>query len=51
VVNFVQLRDMAPDLPIIPVVQGFTPDEYRRCADLYWTLAGVDLTTADRVGC
>jgi hypothetical protein len=50
VVNYVQLRDLAPDLPIVPVVQGYTPDEYRRCVDLYWTLARIDLTTVPRVG-
>ncbi|GAA3242966.1 hypothetical protein ACFO1B_30860 [Dactylosporangium siamense] len=50
VLNYVQLRDLAPDLPIIPVVQGWTPDDYARCVDLYWTLAGIDLSTAGRVG-
>jgi len=50
VTNYVQLRDLAPDLPIIPVVQGWTPEDYARCADLYWSLARVDLTAAARVG-
>jgi hypothetical protein len=50
VVNFAQLRELAPDLPIIPAVQGDSPDSYRRCVDLYDTLIGVDLTTAPLVG-
>lgn len=47
--NFLRLRDHAPDLPIIPVVQGWTVDDYRRCVDLYHQL-GVDLTTTPLVG-
>lgn len=50
VLNYVRLRDLAPDLDIIPAVQGFTIDEYRRCVDLYWSLARVDLTKEPRVG-
>lgn len=50
VLNFLHLRDIAPDLPIIPVVQGFTRDEYLRCADLYWTLGRIDLATEALVG-
>jgi hypothetical protein len=50
VLNFAQLRDIAPDLPFIPVVQGNTPDTYRRCVDLYDRLIGVDLTRAPLVG-
>jgi hypothetical protein len=49
VANFAQLRDLAPDLPFIPVLQGYTSDEYQRCADLY-AAAGIDLTTAPLVG-
>jgi hypothetical protein len=49
VANYLHLRDLAPDLPIIPVVQGWYPHEYLRCADLYQA-AGVDLTRADLVG-
>jgi hypothetical protein len=47
--NYLQLRDLAPDLPIIPVVQGWTTADYLRCADRY-ERAGVDLTTAPLVG-
>lgn len=47
--NFVQLRDLAPDLPFIPVIQGYTTAEYLACVDLY-DRAGVDLTTQPLVG-
>jgi hypothetical protein len=47
--NFVQLRDLAPEVPWTPVVQGYTCAEYLRCVDLY-ERAGVDLTTAPLVG-
>jgi hypothetical protein len=50
VANYGQLCDLAPDLDIIPVVQGDTPDAYQRCRDLYWSMLRVDLTTAPRVG-
>lgn len=39
--NFVRLRQFAPDLPIIPVLQGWRIGDYLRCADDY---AGIDLT-------
>src|SRR5215467_7098707 len=48
--NYATLRELAPDLPIVPVVQGDTPDAYRRCVDLYAQLIGVDLTAAPLVG-
>ena len=44
-----ELRDLAPDLPIIPVVQGWTSADYLHCVDLY-TAAGIDLSTAELVG-
>lgn len=47
--NLVHLRDLAPDLPFIPVVQGYTREEYLACVDLY-ERAGVDLTTEPLVG-
>ncbi|CUU57827.1 hypothetical protein Ga0074812_11529 [Parafrankia irregularis] len=49
VANFLELRDRAPDLPIIPVVQGDTAADYERCVDLY-DAAGVDLTAESLVG-
>lgn len=50
VLNYLHLRDLAPDLNIIPVVQGDGPDAHRRCVDLYWTLGRVDLTEQPLVG-
>jgi hypothetical protein len=45
VVNYLELRRLAPGLPFIPVLQGQTLDDYQRCADLY-AVHGVDLTTS-----
>lgn len=47
--NFVYLRDHAPDLPFIPVLQGWTLDDYLACIELY-EQAGVDLTAYPVVG-
>lgn len=47
--NYLHLRDIAADLPIIPVLQGWDPDDYLRCADLY-AAAGVDLAAEPVVG-
>ncbi|MCO1575914.1 hypothetical protein M8C13_09105 [Crossiella sp. SN42] len=33
--NFLRLRDLAPELPIVPVVHGDTAQSYLRCVDLY----------------
>lgn len=49
VANLIELRSIAPDLPIIPVLQGWERDDYLRCIDLY-NKAGVDLTTERLVG-
>ncbi|MEV0424452.1 DUF7221 family queuine tRNA-ribosyltransferase-like protein [Streptosporangium canum] len=49
VANFVQLRELAPDLPWVPVLQGYTVSEYLACIDLY-AAAGVDLTGEPLVG-
>ena len=46
--NFVELRDLAPDLPIVPVVQGWTIGSHLRCVEMY-AAAGVDLL-AETVG-
>jgi len=48
--NYRLLRDLDADLDIIPVVQGQTPEDYRRCVELYWSMARIDLTAAPRVG-
>ncbi|MET7808622.1 DUF7221 family queuine tRNA-ribosyltransferase-like protein [Micromonospora chersina] len=49
VANFLELRSLAPDLPIIPVIQGWRTAEYLRCVDKF-AAAGVDLTKEPRVG-
>ena len=48
--NFMELRGLAPDLPFVPVLQGWSWDDYLRCVDLYYELAGIDLTAEPRVG-
>jgi hypothetical protein len=47
--NFRELRDIAPDLPFIPVLQGQTVRDYHRCADLY-EHHGIDLAEQPLVG-
>lgn len=47
--NFAQLREIAPDLPFAPVLQGFELTDYLRCIELYAD-AGVDLAAAPIVG-
>lgn len=49
VANYLRLRDLAPELPIIPVVQGQSIADYDRCADLY-ERHGVDLAALPLVG-
>lgn len=49
VANVVRLRQLAPDLPIISVVQGWRLRDYLRCVDQYAS-AGIDLTTEPLVG-
>jgi len=48
--NFMELRGLAPDLPFVPVLQGWSWDDYLRCVDLYYESAGIDLTAEPRVG-
>ena len=47
--NFLELRSRAPDLPIVPVLQGWQLDDYLRCWDLY-DMAGVVLDREPVVG-
>lgn len=47
--NYVHLSDTAPDIPFVPVLQGWSIDDYRRCVDLYHE-AGVDLASLPVVG-
>lgn len=49
VANFLELRTIAPDLPIVPVLQGWTAGEYYDCVDAY-ERAGVDLASEPLVG-
>ncbi|MGW3430602.1 deazapurine DNA modification protein DpdA family protein [Streptomyces melanosporofaciens] len=47
--NFLELRSLAPELRIIPSLQGRTIPEYHACADLYESY-GVDLRREPTVG-
>lgn len=49
VANYLELRTLAPELPIIPVVQGWELRDYERCVDLY-ARVGIDLTKEPVVG-
>ncbi|MEU5762271.1 hypothetical protein [Nocardia sp. NPDC047648] len=47
--NFLHLRSLAPEFPIMPVIQGWSVADYLRCTQMYID-AGVDLATQPRVG-
>ncbi|KUN03187.1 hypothetical protein AQI95_24780 [Streptomyces yokosukanensis] len=47
--NFLELQRIAPDLPWIPVLQGWDLADYERCARMYAD-AGIDLAAAPVVG-
>lgn len=47
--NYLDLRAAAPDLPYIPVLQGWTREDYLRCVERYDS-AGIDLTSLPLVG-
>lgn len=47
--NFLELRALAPDVPWIPVLQGWALEDYLHCVRLY-EAAGVDLDTVPVVG-
>lgn len=49
VASYLELMSLDSSLPWLPVLQGFTRDDYLRCFELY-RAAGVDLTTLARVG-
>ncbi|MFI0187828.1 hypothetical protein ACH4PW_09735 [Streptomyces sp. NPDC017082] len=49
VANFLELRSLAPDLRIAPVIQGDNIPAYERCVELY-DKAGVDLRKEPVVG-
>lgn len=47
--NVLELRALAPDLPFIPVLQGFTLEDYEACVERY-DRAGLDLRREIVVG-
>ncbi|MET9120004.1 hypothetical protein [Streptomyces sp. NPDC004528] len=47
--NYLDLRSAAPDLPFVPVLQGWDRADYERCIELY-EKAGVDLAAQRVVG-
>ncbi len=47
--NYLYLREQFPFIPWIPVLQGWLPQEYLACAQMYVD-AGVDLAAAPLVG-
>ena len=47
--NFLELKSIAPELPFVPVLQGWTEGEYLDCMELYAS-HGIDLTKEPRVG-
>ncbi len=49
VANYLDLRSIAPDMPWVPVLQGWEPSDYHRHVEAY-TTAGVDLTAVPLVG-
>ncbi|MGW5054970.1 deazapurine DNA modification protein DpdA family protein [Actinokineospora sp. NPDC004072] len=49
VTDYLRLRDLAHELPIIPVLQGQTITDYHRCADLY-EHHGINLAALPLVG-
>lgn len=47
--NYLRLRDLAPELPIIPCLQGQSVTDFHRCADLY-ERHGIDLASLPLLG-
>lgn len=47
--NYLDLIDICEDMPWVPVLQGWTVEDYHHCADLYYS-AGVDLRDNHLVG-
>lgn len=47
--NYLELKSIAPEMPFIPVLQGWNPDDYLRCVDMYHA-AGINLAACDTVG-
>lgn len=49
VMNYIELRERAPHLPIIPVLQGWLLEDYIRCVEMY-SAWGIDLASVPTVG-
>lgn len=47
--NIVELRMLDPSLPFVPTLQGWEPDDYARCIEMY-DRAGIDLAKEPVVG-
>ncbi len=47
--SYLDLCRLAPEIPWLPVIQGWTLAEYLECVEMY-RAAGVDLTEVERVG-
>ena len=47
--NYIELKTISPQLPFIPALQGWQPDDYLRHVDMY-AAAGIDLTAQRLVG-
>lgn len=47
--SYLDLKELAPEVTWLPVIQGYTKDDYLRCLDLYLQ-EGIDLTTFPLVG-
>lgn len=47
--NFLRLKELAPALPFVPVLQGWELEDYYRCLSMY-ERAGIDLTQEPLVG-
>ena len=47
--SFLRLRDLAPEVPWMPTLQGYTVDDYLRCIAMF-IAAGVDLAAEALVG-
>lgn len=48
--SWIELNRLAPEIPWVPVLQGYTYDEYFSHVELYRRLAGLDLRTVRTCG-
>lgn len=48
--SYTALRELAPEIAWLPVLQGWHADEYEHCAELYRTHGSVELRDQARVG-